>query len=145
MKPKRQLRYLFDKQIIDADTRSTLQSMDLLLTVVSLTPKMTVTDGINSTELLFDPIETSEEVAKKGRQGKTSPPTIELMPKSLYIFKNCQMKIESVSEEDVKVSLMSKGAVLVMPLFSEFSDKDIKPIENEFVPSEKEIIRRRVN
>ncbi len=145
MKPKRQLRYLFDKQIIDADTRQTLQSMDLLLTVVSVAPKLIVTDGINSTELLLEPNSTAIEGSKKMRQGKTPSPSIKLMPNSLYIFKYCQMKIEAGSEAEIKVSLFSKDAELVMPLFSTFPEKEIKPVEHEFIPSEKEIVQRRVN
>jgi hypothetical protein len=144
MKPKKQLRYLFDKQIIEADNRQTLHSMDLLLTVVSTTPKFTVTDGINSADLLYEPADVPEDNSKKGKHTKATHSGIKLMPKSLYIFKNCQMKIEAGDEDSIKVSLMAKGAELVMPLFSEFPEKEIKPIESEFIPSEKDIVRRRV-
>ena len=97
MKPKKQLRYLFDKEILEAERRESAQQMSLLLTVLESSGRLLVTDGINFLPVFNEPSKKKKVRSERlealcGYRG--------LEPRSTYVFQNCHLKVFPDSEQN---------------------------------------------
>ena len=136
MKPKAQIRYLLDKQVIEAEARPSIRGVKLLLSVVSSQGELVLTDGIHVIRA---------RIAGPRKRNSRESPEAPLEPNSLYIFSDCTLKVEEDDVIEFRFLLHTKSAKLVMPHFGEYASREPKFLSEDLSFSERNVLQRRVS
>ena len=138
MNPKAQLRYLMELSFFNPEHSETNIKQDLLLGVVSNKDDILVlSDGINSIEIC----QKKKSVSKK--KNKTDS-FCSLEPNSLYVFKNCQMKMHD-DGNSLNFELTFQEYQLVMPEFFVTKNKNFKPLNIDLSIKDHNMLKRKVS
>jgi len=138
MNPKAQLRYLMELSFFNPEHSEANVKEDLLLGVVSCNDSVAVlSDGINSIEIAHVP----KFVSKKKNKVE---PQAQLEPNSLYLFKQCQMKMHEVGSS-INFELTFNGYQLIMPYYFVTKDKHFKPLNIDLSLKDYSMLKRKVD
>lgn len=138
MNPKAQLRYLMELSFFNPDHSDANVKENLLLGVVGVAVDTAVlSDGINSIEVLIPKKSASKKKAKQDQ-------TMLLEPNSLYVFKDCSMKMTE-TDSSVDFELDYSGYELIMPMFFVTKDKNFKPLNIDLSLKDHNMLKRKVS
>ena len=137
MNPKPQLRYLMELTFFNPEHSNASVKENLLLGVVSCKGDTAVLSyGINSIEVCLH----KKSVTKK--KSKIEPNDI-LESNSLYIFKDCCMKME-IDVDSIKFELNFNGTELIMPYYFATKEKTFKPLIIDLSLKDHQMLKRKV-
>ena len=111
MKQKHQLRTLFEKQILEGETRKSMDCVQLILKFHEHNQHPLVSDGFNSIQLSI----RKKRRHKKNKILKILKQTVnDLRDGFLYLFSSCKIKFE-LENGILKAQLEAKGFGVVTP------------------------------
>ena len=138
MNPKAQLRYLMELTFFDQEKTQPDVKESLLLGVVGYkNGSMVLSDGINS----IDVPQPKNSVNKKKQKTEDFN---SLEPNSLYVFKDCSMKMHENGDE-IDFELSYKSVELIMPYYFVTKEKNFKPLNIDLSMRDHNMLKRKVN
>ena len=138
MNPKPQLRYLMELTFFNPEHSDSNVKENLLLGVVSIKNGTAVlSDGINSLEIAL-----GKKIVNK-KKGKMEAQSL-LEPNSLYVFKDCSMKMHD-NGSLLEFELSFSGFELIMPDYFVTRDKNFKPLNIDLSIKDHKMLKRKVS
>ena len=138
MKQKNQIRYLFTKQVLESESRKSMDGIHLVLKVEKNDGEIYVSDGLNSIELVL--VKQNKTQAKRYQYQSTS----DLIVGHLYLFGDCNI-LYKINNEVLNLKLQVAGFNLIMPIFIGVDPKACKLIELDLQEYDHDQIRRKVD